>query len=173
MIDLRLTYEGNGVFRAIGKLDHELCANELEQGERVRAKVTRQRSVRQNDFFHALIEAAFENQRGGPSLPSWRHLKSWLLIQADHCTVKRFRADAMTPQVAAYLRTLFDTVDFTADDEWIYFKVAKTVAFQGPTAPDSEEMGRIVDKVVAIICTEIVPGLKPEEILELAKEKAA
>lgn len=170
MLDLRLEYVGGGQFRTRSKLDYELCCSELENGEHVRAKVTHQRSVRQNDYFHGLIEAAWENQRGGPQLPSWRHLKSWLLIQVGHCDVRQFSARAMTPDVAAYLRQQFDTVDFTTDGKSIFMKTAKSVSFK---ATSGDEMSEIVDKVVAIICTEIVPGVDPETIMSMARERAA
>lgn len=170
MLDLRLEHVGGGQFRTRFKLDFDLCAAELEPGEHVRAKVTKQRSVRQNDYFHALIEAAFENQRGGPVLPSWRHLKGWLLIQVGHCDVKQFSARSMTPDVAAYLRKQFDTVDFSTDGQSIFMKTARSVSFK---ACDAEAMGKAVDDVVALICTDIVPGCSPDEILKMAKEKAA
>lgn len=169
-IDLRLVHVGGGRFQAASKLDFELCCKELDNGERVRAKVTHQRSVQQNEFFHALVEAAFENQRGGPQLPSWRHLKHWLLIKAGHCDVTRFDPGSMTPAVAAWLRKTFDTVDFTTDGHSIFMKVARSVSFKSATA---DEMRHVVDSVVSIICEEIVPGCTPEQIMDMAKQKAA
>ena len=103
-IDLQLEHIGGGQFRCRSKLDFELASENFAKGERVRAKVTRLRSVKQNAFFHAIVETAFENQRAGPLLPTWRHLKSWLLIKIGHCDVKEFEPKAMTPAVAAYLR---------------------------------------------------------------------
>ena len=170
MLDLRLEHIGGGQFRPRSKLDYELCCKELEPGEHVRAKITHQRSVRQNDYFHALIEAAWESQRGGPQLPTWRHLKSWLLIQAGHCDVKQFALNAMTAEVAAHLRRTFDTLEFTTDGKSIFMKVARSVSFK---ATNSAEMKEIVDKVVAIICTEIVPGMDPDTIMNQARERAA
>ena len=168
MLDLRLRYEGNGVFRPASKLDFEDCCRELGQGDLIRARVTRARSVSQNAYFHALIEAAWDNQRGGPQLPSWRHLKSWLLIQVGHCDVKEFDARAMTSEVAAWLRRTFDTLDFTTDGKTIFVKTAKSVSFH---ATGSKEMSRIVDQVTAIICTDIVPGVDPASIMDMAKAK--
>lgn len=165
MPDLRLRYEGNGAFRVASKLDLELAERTFQPQEFVRAKASRQRSVRQNDFFHALIEAAFDNQRGGPLLPTWRHLKSWLLIQAGHCDVTTFEPSAMTPAVAKALRATFDNVDFTHDGRRIYMKVARSVRFDGP---DSDEMSAIVDRVVEIIAAHIVPGVDPASLLAMA-----
>lgn len=172
MLDLRLEHVGGGQFRTRSKLDYELCCSELEPGEHVRAKVTHQRSVRQNDYFHALIEAAWENQRGGPQLPSWRHLKSWLLIQVGHCDVKRFDARAMTPAVAEHLRRCFETVDFTTDGTSILMKTAHSVRF-GAGGASADEMSQIVERVVALICSDIVPGCTPDAIMTMAREKAA
>lgn len=170
MLDLRLEHIGQGQFRTRSRLDYELCCTELDDGEHVRAKVTRRRSVQQNEFFHALIEAAWENQRGGPPQPTWRHLKGWLLIQVGHCNVKRFDAGAMTPAVASYLRQSFETVDFTTDGKAITMKVAKSVSFR---RCDAAEMAGVVDRVVELICSVIVPGTTPAEIMSAAKTRAA
>lgn len=170
MLDLRLRYLGGGKFQAAGRLDFELAGKELDDGEVVRAKITHQRSIKQNAFFHALIAAAWENQRGGPKLPSWEHLKGWLLIQVGHCEVKQFSAKAMTAEVAQHIRRTSPMVDFTTDGESIFMKTAKSVSFKSTSA---DEMGPIVDAVVSLICTEIVPGVKPEQLLDMAKERAA
>lgn len=173
MLDLRLRFDRSlGAFRPAGKLDYELANGEYEDGELVRAKTSHARSVRQNDYFHALVEAAYDNQRGGPQLPSWRHLKSWLLIQAGHCDVKKFEPRSLTPAVAAYLRQQFDTVDFTTDGDAIYMKTARSVRF-GRGGPSHDEMSAIVDRVVALICTDIVPGCSPDEMMSAARARAA
>lgn len=177
MLDLRLKYMGGGTFQTATKLDFELAADEYEQGETVRAKTSHARSVRQNAYFHALVEAAWENQRGGPRLPSWRHLKSWLLIRAGHCDVKRFEPEAMTREVAAFLRVAFDTIDVTADAKTgeIIVKVARSVRF-GQGGPGHDKMCEVVDRVVALICDPhdgIVPGMDPASIMDHAKARAA
>lgn len=177
MLDLRLKYMGGGTFQTATRLDFDLACDEYEQGETVRAQTSHARSVNQNRYFHCLIESAWENQRGGPRLPSWRHLKSWLLIQAGHCDVRRFSARSMTPEVAKFLRQAFDTIDVTADRKTgeIIVKVARTVRF-GRGGPSSEEMGEVVDRVVALICDPhdgIVPGMDPASIMDHAKARAA
>lgn len=169
MLDVYLIHAGGGALRPASKMDFELITGSVGPNEKVRAKITKRRSVQQNEFFHALIEAAFENQRGGPNLPTWRHLKSWLLIKAGWCDVYEFPPDAMTPQVAAILRRVFDTVDFTTDGKKIWLKVARSVRFHG--GADSDEMREIVDQIVEIITTEIVPGVKPDDLLNMARDR--
>lgn len=177
MLDLRLRHMGGGTFQTATRLDFEAAVAEYGEGETVRAKTSHARSVRQNAFFHALVEAAYENQRGGPKLPSWRHLKSWLLIRAGHCEVKRFEPEAMTPEVARFLRSTFDTIHVTVDRRTneILVKVARTVQF-GKDGPSADEMGEVVDRVVALICDPtdgIVPGMDPAAIMDHAKSRAA
>lgn len=170
MIELGLIYNGNGTFRLRTHFDFKLCQKNFEDGEALRAKVDHQRSVKQNAYFHALIQAAWENQRCGPQFPTWEHMKSWLLIQAGHCDVKHFDPGSMTPQVAAYLRNVFDTVDFTTDGNRITMKTAKSVSFK---RCDAAVMKEVVDRVAEIICTDIIPGARPNELFDMAKEKAA
>jgi len=170
MLDLRLKYLGGGKFQTAGSLDFDLCGKELDEGETVRARVTHQRSVKQNAFFHALIAAAWENQRGGPQFPSWEHLKGWLLIKVGHCDVKQFAANAMTAEVARHIRLTNPMADFTTDGESIFMKTAKSVSFKSTSA---EEMAPVVDAVVALICSEIVPGVTPAQLLGMAKDRAA
>lgn len=167
-LDLQLEYIGGGGFRTRSRLDFELAEKTFGAGERVRAKVTHQRSVTQNAFFHAVIQSAFDNQRAGPFLPSWKHLKSWLLIKVGHCDVKQFSPEAMKPEVAAYLRGIFDTVDFTTDGKSIWMKTAKSVSFK---ELGSDGMKRIVDEVIEVICTDICPGIDPDELRINADEK--
>lgn len=169
MIDLRLEYQGGGQFRTANRASFDAC-HQIEPGERLRARLTRKRSVQQNELFHAAIELAFANQRGGPMLPSWKHLKGWLLIQVGHCDTYTFEPRAMTPQVAALLRKLFDHVDFTVNKRGeITMRVARSVSF---ASTDREEMGRVVDEVLALICAEIMPGTTPETLFQEARRAA-
>ncbi|MEO0943230.1 MAG: hypothetical protein AAFY06_00110 [Pseudomonadota bacterium] len=158
MLDLRLEYAGEGNFVCRTRFDRELVDDKLKAGERVRAKVTRPRSARQNDFFHAIVEAAFDNQRAGPQFPTWRHLKSWLLIQVGHCEVKTFPVTAMTPSVAAWLRRQHDNIDFAHDGDHIYAYTAKSISF---AACGGEKMDEIVDAVIVRIINDICPGMDP------------
>lgn len=171
MIDLRLTYEGQGIFRTAFKLDFELASSEFNQGDRVRAQVTKPRSVRQNAYFHALVQKAHENQRGGPHFETWEHMKAWLLIRCGWCEEKRFAPHSMTPEVAAWLRQQFEFLAFSVDTHTseIIVRTAKSISFK---ACPADKMGEIMDKSLAIICTEIVPGVDPETIFNMAKEAA-
>ena len=179
-LDLRLEYVGNGTFRPASKLDFDAIAAELEQGEMVRCKVTRMRSVRQNAFFHALIQAAFENQRGGPKVETWEHMKGWLLIEAGHFDEARFSIGSISPAVAAlvgggfakemrkrwsYMGTGVDT-----KRSEIYMRFPRSVSF---AKCEAEQMKQVVDRVTAIICTEVVPGMDPETIMNMAKARTA
>jgi len=170
MLDLRLRYQGGGRFQAATKLDFDLAEAQVEREVLLRAKISHPRSLRQNAYFHALIEAAYDNQRGGPKVADWRHLKAWLLIQIGHCEEHRFKRGALTPEVAKLLRQKVDTVETNVNKRTgeIVLRFAK------PTRDlSSEEMSELVDKVVALICTKIVPGMDPESILNMAKSKAA
>jgi hypothetical protein len=172
VIELRLTYEGNGAFRVATKLDFDLASQEFDQGDRVRAQITKPRSIRQNAYFHALVQAAFDNQRGGPQVETWEHLKSWLLIHAGWCEEYRFKRGSLSKEVAEVLRRKFDFVDFTVVERTgeIIMRFAKSISFK---ACPPEKMSEIMDKAVAIICTEIVPGMDPETIFNMARGKAA
>ena len=169
MLELRLEYIGNGQLRCRTRTDYELATTELEQGEHVLARLTRPRSVRQNAFFHVLVQAAHENQRAGPPLPTWQHLKHWLLIQAGHCDVRQFSTGSMSQEVAAALRQTFDTVDFTTDGRSIFMRTARSVSFR---KCEADAMNEIVGKVVEIISREIVPGVNPEDLLREARTRA-
>lgn len=177
-VDLRLTYVGGGRLQARGKLDLELLEREFEAGEVLRVKAGKMRSVKQNDFFHALIQAAFANQNGGPSMANWEQLKAWLLIEAGHCDEHRIDVRGMSAAqagivaggMAKVLRTKIETCQVTYDrgTHEVIMRFAKSVSFR---AADRETMGEIVDRVVAIICTTIMPGSDPATILNQAKAK--
>lgn len=178
MLDLRLEYQGGGTFQTRNRLDFDLASKNLRPREHVRAKVTRSRSIRQNDFFHALIEAAHENQHRGRQFENWRHLKSWLLIECGHCDEVRISlqgvpsksvAQIVTP-IAAVLRQCSHVVMTSYDPakHEMVLRIARSVAFD---KTNSDAMTAIVDRVVSLICTEIVPGADPEDIRKAAKER--
>lgn len=176
MIELRLRYEGGGRFQTMTRLDLELAAGTFDQGEECAGKITHKRSLRQNNLFHACCEHAHDNQRAGPVLPSWRHLKQWLLIRVEHCTERRTKvgnlsiaeAKAAGAALALCLRSRDDYVAVSYDPKTFEFveRTAKSVRF---TATMSDEMGELFDKVVTVICTEIIPGMDPEAFVEHVK----
>lgn len=179
MLDLRLRYEGNGRFQVATRMDFDLVNQEFEPGALVRAKASQPRSLRQNAYFHALIEKAYENQRGGPKLPTWRHLKAYLLVEIDHCTESRVKipkgasVESTIPLVSGIVRALrqeYDTAWVTLDPK----RQEIVLRFAKPTKNlTQEEMSDVMDKVVSRICLEIVPGMDPTTILNMAKADAA
>lgn len=171
MLDLRLRYQGGGTFQTATRLDFDLAEREYAAGDFVRSQQSRPRSVRQNNTFHAMIEVAWENQRGGPTLPTWRHLKSHVLIEIEHCDVHRFKPGSLTPEVAAALRKQFDMVDFAQDRVTgdILMRFARSISFKSVT---SDEMSDIFDKAAAYICLRIVPGITPDALVRMARSRA-
>lgn len=171
MLDLRLEYQGSGRFQTRTKLDFEIASQELTQGETLRCKLTKQRSIRANRLFHAIIEAAFDNRRGGPPpeiIPTWRHLKSWILCEIGHCEITVFEAAAITPQVAKALRQSMDNVFFSARRETgeIIMRIAK------PTRNlSSEQFNELIEKTLTVICNVIVPGADPLALRREASER--
>lgn len=167
-MEVQLRYMGGGRFQS---MTGQTVFGEIKIGDVLRCKITRARSNPQNRFFHSLVRHAYDNQTGdGPLLPSWEHLKYWLLIQAGHCTVQVFDPRAMTPEVAKWLRELDPAMDFTHDRNSIYAKRAKSIAFR---AADQDQMNPIVDRVTEIICNDIVPGVDPDELFKMAKDGVA
>jgi hypothetical protein len=178
-VELMLRHEGGGLFRVASRLDYETAVTALETNEMLRAVFTRRRSVRQNNLLHALIQAAFENQRGGPKLDTWEKLKAYLLIEAGHSEERRFSIGNVHPAQAAlvcggFAAVIRDRHEYMAagidqQRREVVMRFAKSVSFSKAT---SDEMKPVMDHVVATICTEIVPGMDPATILNMAKTRA-
>lgn len=166
MLDLRLEYLGNGRFQTLFPIDFEEATEKLHQGDKLRAQLTHQRSVRQNNYFHALVQQAFENQRGGKRLPTWKHLRSHLLICAGHCdedrvSIKGVPVHLIQPMLvsqAKVLRRHTDVLETSYDPKTqeIVYRTAKSWSFR---ETGSAEAKTILDRVIAQIVTEIVPGM--------------
>lgn len=171
-VKIGVRYEGNGYFRAVSRYGHEEAEKKFKKGEALNAELRRPRSVGQNNLFHALCEAAFDNQRDGPDFATWRHLKSWLLIHAGECTEHRFKPGSLTKEVAAALRQQFDTVDVVSDKKTgeIVLRFANSISFD---QMDGERFTKAFDKCVEIVCQQIVPGVTAEELIEMTKKGAA
>jgi hypothetical protein len=128
-----------------------------------------------------MCEHAFDNQRAGPELPTWRHLKDWLLIHPDvgHCQERRVKVGKLTPReaqaagvaLATALRTGEDFVGVGYDTKHGEFVVrtAKSVSFRAVT---SDDMAAITDKVVGLICKEILPGTDPEDLFNATRSES-
>lgn len=179
MLSLSIKYCGGGNYRTRSPLDLEMSERDFKVGEELSAKVSRKRSVQQNEFFHGIIEAAFANQRGGATCATWRHLKSHLLIAAGHCDEERIAlkglpvgdVSGVVGPIAAALKRKFDVVETSYDKSRheIVMRFAKSWKFEKTSGVTA---GEITDRVVAIICAEIVPGVTPERLFEMAKERA-
>lgn len=166
MLDLRLEFIGIGMFRTAYHTDFEEAEQSFKVGDKLRAQLTHQRSIRQNNYFHALVQQAWENQRSGKRLPTWRHLRSHLLIMAGHCTEVRVSCKGMPkhligPFMLAHARVVKDAtqdVEISWDQraEEIVYRRAKSWSFRETS---SDEATKILDRVIDHICTEIVPGM--------------
>lgn len=155
MFELQLIYEGNGRYRAATKLDWQIGQERFGQGEIIEVRAGKKRSRKQHGWFFQMIGSAFENQRAGPQFDDSEQLRAWVLIKAGHCDVKAFQANAMTRDVAAWLRQTFRAVDFTTDGTSIFAKTPRSISFK---SCGSAEMTEIANKVAEIIMAEIVPG---------------
>ena len=160
MIELQLRYEGNGVFRVANRAALEVAAARAEQGQVYTARLTSPRSHEQNRYFHALVRDAYEQQRGGPVLPTWMHLRNWLLCEVGHCEVQAFQPGAITREVAAWLRGRYDDVHWSTDGRQIYARTPKSI---NVARCEQDRMNQIVTAVVDVICKQVVPGTTPED----------
>lgn len=154
-VDLELIHESGGRFRCSRGTDHALATGSFEDGERVLAKMSRLRSGRQNRWLHAMVHAAWENQTAGPPFEDSEKLRKHLLIAANHCDVQVFAPGAITPAVSQWLRANFPGLQFTADRTSIYGRIAKSISYK---ACDHDTMCAVADKVIDVICDQIVPG---------------
>lgn len=179
---LRMRYEGDGVFRAATKLDYEKCLEAYSQGDVLRAELSRPRSITQNNYFHALVEAAWDNQRGGPRFGNWRTLKGYLLVRAEHSTERRMKLPRGTPRsvavaigsgLALLIRHSADYIGISYDPKAneIVARFPGSMKFHGPDALSSDDASEIIDKVIALICTEIVPGADPKLLVGEARSR--
>lgn len=153
--DIQLIHEGGGRFRCATRQDHSVAVEKLTDGETLIAKLTRPRSGRQLRWAHAMVHAAWENQTAGQRFDTSDHLRKWLLIAAGHCDVKRFPPQAMTGEVARWLKATRDDIDFEIDGDCILAKTARSISY---AACDHDTMCAVADKMIDIICDQIVPG---------------
>lgn len=86
MKDIFVTRRGSTLLPLNGEEEEKLRT--FGAGKVLRAKVTQPRSVPHNAFFHVCIQEAYEvwpkNHRFTPD--DWKHLRSWLLCKAGHCS---------------------------------------------------------------------------------------
>jgi hypothetical protein len=177
MIELPLAYEGNGVFRATSRAAVLRAQQSCEQGETFKASLTRPRSVDQNNFFHGLIDAAWQNLQNDFSDP--RHLKEWLLIEAGHVQEDRVLIDKMPrkhmrPVIEAMTASLRrrNTVVRVAYNEK-YGELVMHYAGEWKFEKTGHDRAtEITQKVVEIICERLLPGTTPDEVFAMADRQA-
>lgn len=179
-LTLELAYQGDGTFRTASPFDFKLAQKQLGEGEVIRVSVSRGRSSKQNRMFHALVQAAFDNQVGGPAVETVSHLRSWLLIRAGHCQEIRIPLGKTPPDQArrfmspltAWLRQQYDTIETAYDTtrHEIVARVAKPWRF---SKTDHTTATEVMEKVIAEICGTICPGTTPENLLSMAERDAA
>jgi len=186
-VDLRLEYQGGGKFQTITKRDFETAEGEYAVGERVVSKTHRQRSVSQNNLFHALIEAAFDNQRAGPTFANWRQLKGWLLVEAEHSETDEVslidpdRKRPLSLRHASFIVSGFATsIRRRLGVEYVRITYRPNRAVALLTYPkswkfhdtDGDTAGDVMNRVVEIITQVIMPGSTVEEIMDEARSRA-
>lgn len=177
---LELMYEGEGRFRTARPFDYKLAQKQIGEGELIRVNVTRGRSSKQNRMFHALIQAALDNQVHGPMLETADHMKAYLLIRACHCHETRIplakqsaRETMMAARrMSAFLRQHSDFCETTYDEGRgeLVLRTAKPWRF---SKTDHETANRVMEAVVKEITDNIVPGVTPEQLLDMAAREAA
>ena len=168
MFDLRLRYDGNGIFRVATKEDARIATRNVDVGEQIKAHCTKRFTATQSALFHAMCKLAYDNQTTTqPDLPSWQHLKSWLKIQAGHCDVVTF-TDGFSAEAARYLRKKYDTMDFTLNVKTgaVTMKTARSL-----TELNKDDMGLLIDRCKTIIEKHIMPGVDLDQLMEEAKRK--
>lgn len=171
-----MRYEGNGRFSGVARVDREIADDMAEPGQVVLMRLAKKRSNRQNAYFHALIQAAFDNQTAGPLPPSPAHLKAWLLCDAGHCEEYRVPLASLKPEhvrnvagtLASALKRNCDTMVTSYDTRAheLVLRVARSWSFR---ALGPELAAEILDKVIGVICTQVCPGMSPEDLRRHAK----
>jgi len=176
VIEHRLIYRGGGTYQTASRMDLELAERTFHVGEECAGKISHKRSVKQNNTFHVMIQYAHDNQRSGPILPSWEHLKKWLLIEAGHYSERRFNLSGLNEAqaviagkaLAQCMRSRDDYVAIAYDRHTseLVERTAKSVRF---TAVMADDMRELFDRVAHIICDQIMPGMEPDRLVEEAK----
>ena len=156
MTELELIYEGRGRFVTADKGSLAIAHEEFGEGEVLTFRAAKKRSLRQLRWFFHMVHAALDNQRAGPDFQGDpERLRKWLLIRVGHCNEKRFAPQAMTREVAAWLRETYSDIDLSTNGHEIIVRTARSISRK---ECGHDEMCAIADRVVDVICEEIVPG---------------
>lgn len=170
MIELQLIYDGGGKFSPASHVDFRTACEELEQGERVVARLVRPRSSPENRLFHGAMKSAWDNQRGGPLFTEeeggWLRLRAWCLCEAGWCDLHEFDAGAISKEAVAILKQRDQTAFWTVNRGTgkIRVRFPKSISFKACKHPDFQP---VKGKVFDLLCNVICPGTTPEELMEI------
>lgn len=173
MLDVRLRYQDDGKFQSHTLVDFKTIAAGLTPGDVVRARITLARTVTQNNTLHWLAQMAWENHQPDcppdpEQVPTWEHMKSWLLIAAGHCDVETFERGEIAPAAAMRLRKRYHTIMWTVRGDMIFMKTARSTSNL-----NREEFTDLLDRILTVIGTKVIPGVDMDSLKEMAKAKAA
>lgn len=141
---------------------------QFDDGDHVIMRLFRPRSHRENNLFHAIIQQAWSNQRGGPrfneDIGGWKMLKAWLLCNAGHCNIATYPAGSITKQIVMGLRQNGFRGFFSPDPHTgqIQMRTPKRVAFKDLKHPDFQP---VKNHVFETICNVIIPGATIEQMI--------
>lgn len=170
MIEVNLRYDGGGKFSAASHIDFRFLSDECDPGEQLLARLVRPRSNRENRLFHGVVKSAYDNQRGGPLFTEeeggWLKLRAWLLCEAGHCDLHEFAHGSITEPVIRTLKQVYDHGFWSANRRTgvVRLRIAKSISFR---LLKSDDFQPIKNKIFEIICTDIVPGTTPEQLMEI------
>lgn len=177
-VELRVGYFGDGKFRASTMTDLIEANSNLKAGRTYKASLTEPKTDEQNNYLHVLCQIAFDNQRTGIKLPTWKHLRNHLLVRADYCFADVADLKGVPPEMVTRvlaptvkaMRRFSDTIFINYDPKT---ESAIVRAPKSWSVATMEEASEALDKIVAIITTEFVPGLDLEALRLEAKERIA
>ena len=184
MITVGLVYDGinaqgQAQFSTRWNFDRDLCTRKLNQGDKVRAKVTRPRSQKQHNAFFKAIDSAFHNrceafENAHPHIDSALRLRKHLLIRAGHCEVweldPKVLGGPVNRQFIEFLKKVQDDVEFYQVGDKVRAKKARSIE---KVKVDGDDFQPIVDAVFHLITSEVCPGTSIKQHLSNIKEEAA
>ncbi len=169
-MEIGLKYQGGGKFICSNMNDAAYVERELSEGEYRKAKLTRSRSLPQHNLFWAVMDKAFMNQNPKPPLQpftSKERMRYYILVKAGHCTEMFFDDGAITKEVVDALATFHPDLFFFKLPHGIRCKKAKSISFG---KCDQQDFVGIMINVLDVVCTEIVPGVSVELLVNEVKD---
>ena len=169
-MEIGLKYQGGGKFICSNMNDAAYVERELNEGEYRKAKLTRSRSLPQHNLFWAVMDKAFQNQNVKPPLEpftSKERMRYYILVRAGHCKEMSFEAGAITKDVVDVLAEFHPDLFFFRIGNIIRAKKAKSISFG---KCDQQEFVGIMINVLDVVCTEIVPGISVELLVNEVKD---